>query len=207
MALSLLGPGLQTARRFFLDHAPAAECRRQLYPLLGVLSSQSRDYIFGVDPCTLQRVCPADTSATAIFSGYPQYLPNMPPDHGGNDVLVVATAAHHSGQRSPMFTEQGSCIITSVVAMDDTLLSSETKITVTPPPCSSVARPACIPGTAWPYNFESHAYVIPSEAMQHTELLGRYSWVRSKRPLLLCTVGPRPGYVRALGNFTLPPSR
>lgn len=78
-----------------------------------------------------------------------------------------------------MFTEQGSCLITSVVAMDDTLLSSETNITVTPPPCSSVARPACIPGTAWPYNFESHANVIPSEAMQHTELLGRDSWVRS----------------------------
>ena len=80
-------------------------------------SPSSRDQIFEVYPSTRQRLCPGDTSAAASPSGYPDSVPNVRSDHGGDVSAVMAVA--HSSHYPPLLVEQGPCLVAGVVTMDD----------------------------------------------------------------------------------------
>ena len=113
--LNLLGKALQTVRRLFHNRAPPPTRQQPLSPQGD--SPSSRDQIFEVYPSTRQRLCPGDTSAAASPSGYPDSVPNVRSDHGGDVSAVMAVA--HSSHYPPLLVEQGPCLVAGVVTMDD----------------------------------------------------------------------------------------
>ena len=111
-------------RQRLRDRAPSSVRPHYTSPPRGDSPAQGRCYIFEVDLSSQQHLSTCDT-ATAP-SSYSAFLPNVPPDHGG-DVLSVTTVTGNMAQNVQPLAEQGPCLVPSIISLDH---STFTKIKI-----------------------------------------------------------------------------
>ena len=83
-------------------------------------------------------MCPEDRSAAVSPSGYPNSLPKVPSDHGG-DILATMSAVY-AGQHPPLLAELRPCLVAGVVTMHDSSFTTKMKIQSGP----VAVQPGCV---------------------------------------------------------------